>query len=119
MSRSNEEWIGKDDDQVPPPRVRLRVFETHDGRCYLCTRKIRVGEYWEADHVHAIINGGANRESNLRPACVNCCRNKTALDVAEKSKVATKRKKHILPRERPKSLWKRKINGQTVLRNSE
>lgn len=100
MSRSVAEWIGKTDNTPIPDRVRLRVFDKHDGRCYICTRKILAGEYWEADHVHALVNGGPNRESNLAPACCNCCRPKTAADVAEKSAVATKRKKHILPTEK-------------------
>lgn len=99
MARAVEEWIGKTDDTPVPDRVRLRVFDKHNGRCYICTRKILAGEYWEADHIHALVNGGPNRESNLAPACCNCCRPKTATDVAEKSAVATKRKKHILPHE--------------------
>lgn len=97
--RSVEEWEGKNDDQVPPPRVRIRVFERHHGRCYLCSRQIRAGQYWQCDHVVALINGGRNAESNLAPACRNCCYQKTAEDQAEKSDIADKRKKHILPRE--------------------
>lgn len=99
MSRSTEEWIGKTDDAVPPPRVRIRVFDAHGGCCYLCGRKISAGEYWQNDHITALCNGGANRENNLAPACRNCCYAKTAEDVAEKSAVADKRKKHILPKE--------------------
>lgn len=116
MSRTVEEWIGKDDDQTPPPRVRLRVFDTAGGRCHLCGRKIAAGEYWQCDHVTALVNGGDNRERNLRPACRNCCYRKTANDLAEKSDIADKRKKHVLPREKPKSIWKRKVSGETVRR---
>lgn len=99
MSRSVEEWIGRDDDAVPPPRVRLRIWDAFGGQCYLCRHKIRAGEYWQCDHVTALINGGANRESNLAPACRNCCYRKTAEDMSEKSDIADKRKKHILPKE--------------------
>ncbi len=95
MSRSTEEWIGKDDDAIPPPRVRLRVFDAAGGQCHLCSRKIAAGEYWQADHVIALVNGGDNREANLRPACRNCCYIKTAADVAEKSRVNRKRQKHL------------------------
>lgn len=100
MTRSVEEWKGKDDDTPVPPRVRLRVFDRYDGRCYICTRKIRAGEYWETDHVKALINGGENREQNLAPACCNCCKPKTARDQAEKSDTYEKKRKHLLPRER-------------------
>lgn len=99
MSREVEEWVGRNDDAVPPPRVRLRVFDRFSGCCHLCSRPIRAGEYWECDHKVALINGGANREANLAPACSNCCKPKTARDVAEKSDIADKRKKHLLPRE--------------------
>jgi 5-methylcytosine-specific restriction protein A len=117
--RSVDEWIGKDDDAIPPPRVRIRVFDGAAGRCHLCGRKIGAGEYWQCDHVVAICNGGSNRESNLKPACRNCCYSKTAEDVAEKSDIADKRKKHILPK--PKSTlsnprWRKKLNGQVVPR---
>lgn len=106
MARTVEEWIGATDDQIPPPRVRLRVFDAHNGRCHCCTRKIRAGEYWECDHVIALINGGENREKNLAPACNNCCRSKTARDMAEKSDVADKRKAHVLPKERGRGFRK-------------
>lgn len=122
MTRSVPEWIGKTDDQVPDPRVRLRVLDRFHERCYLCTHKIRAGEYWECDHVVALCNGGENREANLAPACRSCCKPKTAADVVEKSKIATKRKGHVLPK--PLSRWgasrgsryKQKIGGGTVLR---
>lgn len=98
--RSVPEWIGANDDAVPPPRVRVRVFDRCGGRCHVCGRLIHAGEYWECDHVIALINGGENREKNLAPACCFCCKPKTAQDVAEKSAVYEKHKKHVLPRER-------------------
>lgn len=118
MARSTDEWIGKDDDAVPPPRVRIRVFDTANGRCHVCGRKITATEYWQADHIKALCNGGENRESNIAPACRNCCYRKTAEDVAEKAEVYAVRRKHILPRDKPKSKWKRKLNGQVVLREA-
>lgn len=120
--RTVEEWIGKTDDTAPPPRVRIRVFDNAGGRCYICGRKIAAGEYWQCDHVTALVNGGANREDNLRPACRNCCYRKTAEDVAEKSAVAETRKAFILPKPLSTfpggkgSRWKKKLNGQVVAR---
>jgi 5-methylcytosine-specific restriction protein A len=67
MSRSVPEWIGKTDDTPPPPRVRLRVFEAHNGKCHLTGRKIGPADQWDVDHVLALANGGENRESNLAP----------------------------------------------------
>lgn len=117
MTRSTEEWQGKTDDQTVPPRVRLRVFDAANGRCYLCKRKIGAGEYWQCDHVVALANGGSNRESNLLPACRNCCYAKTADDVSEKSRIALKRSKHLgIKPKRPWSNFKRKMDGSVVPR---
>ena len=102
MSRTVEEWIGKTDDSVPPPRVRLRVFEAHKGICHISGRKIMAGEKWELDHVVALINGGENRETNLAPALSFAHKIKTRADVAEKSKVARIRAKHLGIHPKPK-----------------
>lgn len=82
MARSTREWIGKTDDSVPPPYVRLRIFKTHNGVCNVSGVKIRSGEAWECDHIVALINGGKNCESNLAPVRVGPHREKTRADVA-------------------------------------
>ena len=95
MSRSVPEWIGKTSDTPIPPRVRLRIFEAHGGVCHLSGRRIQAGEPWDCDHVVALVNGGEHRESNLAPALRDKHREKTALDVREKSIVRRKRMKSI------------------------
>lgn len=88
-ARTLPEWIGTTPDAMPPPRVRLRVFDRYDGRCQCgCGRKIMAGEAWQPDHTIALVNGGENRESNLRPLLTEHHKNKTADDVAIKSKVS-------------------------------
>jgi 5-methylcytosine-specific restriction endonuclease McrA len=95
MTRSTLEWIGKDHDAPIPPRVRLRVFERHGGICHLSGRRIRAGEQWDVDHVLALVNGGEHRELNLAPALRDKHREKTASDVAEKSRNYRKRAAHL------------------------
>ncbi|MBN8968954.1 MAG: HNH endonuclease [Rhizobiales bacterium] len=95
MSRSVDEWIGKTDEAKIPPRVRLRVFERHNGVCHISGRRIRAGEPWECDHIVALVNGGEHRESNLAPALVDKHREKTKGDVAEKSRVRRKKSKML------------------------
>lgn len=95
MSRQVPEWIGRTPDSRPPPRVRLRIFQREDGRCYLSGRKIAPGDAWELEHKIAIINGGENRESNLFPALKDKHKEKTKADLAEKSHVADLAKSHI------------------------
>lgn len=124
MSRSVEIWRGKTDDTPVPPRVRLRVFEKHGGRCTICTRKIQPVESWTCEHVKALINGGENAEPNLGVTCKNCLPAKNAADVAEKARVYKVRSKHLglKPKAKHKipgskgTRWKKKISGEVVPR---
>lgn len=93
MARTVSEWIGKTDDHRAPGSVRDRII-ARDNRCHLCGLPVE-GKKWDLDHVKALINGGENRETNLRPSHIKCHKEKTALDVAEKAKVAAIRKKHL------------------------
>lgn len=97
MARSTDEWIGKNDDAKPPPRVCQRVFDRHNGICHFCRQPIqKPHQKHETDHVKALINGGENRESNLAPIHKKPCHEvKTAADVNTKSKVAKVRQKHL------------------------
>jgi 5-methylcytosine-specific restriction endonuclease McrA len=125
MSRSVQEWIGRSEDTPVPPRVRLRVFERDGGICQCgCDMVIFAGDKWETDHIVAVINGGENRESNLRTMLVKHHKAKTASDVAEKATVARKRMAHLglkrskgppMPGSR-RSRWKRKMDGTVVER---
>lgn len=95
MARAVEEWCGKSDDHRAPGKVRQRVFARDGGICHLCETEIQTGQKWDLDHVVALINGGENRETNLKPAHRKCHKDKTAADVAEKSRIAAIRGKHI------------------------
>lgn len=92
--RSVDEWEGKDDDTLPPPRVQLRVFTKHEGKCGVCGQKIMNSE-WELDHIIALAIGGKNAESNLQPVHFDCHKTKTAEDVGIKSKIYRIRAKHL------------------------
>lgn len=126
MGRSTQEWVGKTPDTPIPPRVKLRVFERFQGVCQETGRKIQAGEEWDCDHEIALINGGENREENLRPVLRKAHRAKTAKDVAQKAKNDRVRKKHLgihkskspLPGGKG-SKFKRKIGGSVVLRDED
>lgn len=118
--RTVPEWRGKTPDSAIPPRVRVRVFEAHGGRCAGCTRKIGPADKWDCDHIQALANGGQNREANLQPLCSWCHGDKTRADVAEKSVTYRKKSKH-LGLHKPKSRLthprlKRKMDGSVVKR---
>lgn len=125
MTRSTNEWIGRTPDTPAPPRVRLRVFERNGGICQCgCEMVIFAGDKWETDHTVAIINGGENRESNLRTLLVAHHKAKTAADVAEKAKIFRKRASHLgikrrkgppMPGSKASGV-KRKMDGTVVRR---
>lgn len=95
MSRAVPIWVGSTDDAKVPPRVRLRIFEREGGRCWISGRKIMPGDAWDLDHKVALINGGRHAEDNLFPAIRSAHREKTADDLALKSKVYRTRAKHL------------------------
>ena len=93
--RELPEWIGVPGGRIPP-RVRLRVFYRDSGICQCgCQRLIHAGEKWQTDHRIALVNGGENRESNLRTLLAKHHATKTKADVAEKSRVYRKQSKHL------------------------
>lgn len=73
----------------------------------MCGRVINpLRESWTCEHLVAIINGGANAEHNLDVTCSLCLPVKNGADVAEKSRIATKRKKHALTKQPSRSFRK-------------
>jgi 5-methylcytosine-specific restriction protein A len=123
LARSVPEWVGKTDDSPVPARVKLRVFLAFGGRCQCgCGRRIGPGEPWECDHTVALVNGGENRESNLRPLLAQHHKTVTVADLAEKSKVARTAKKHLGLKKRSRfpgsrdSAFKKKLDGTVVRR---
>ena len=115
MSRSIPEWIGKTPNTPVPPRVKVRVFEAYDGRCYLSGVKIQPGMKWEVEHKLALCLGGQNRENNLAPALVEAHKAKTAQDVGMKSKADRIRMKHLGLKNPSRGFrGHRKFNGDVV-----
>lgn len=93
--RSVPLWVGKTDDEAVPPRVRLRIFEKHGGRCHLSGRKIMPGEPWDLDHIKALWKGGTHSEDNLAPALRDKHREKSAAEQTEQAKADRTRAKHL------------------------
>lgn len=77
---------------------RAAFFEQHKGICYLCGMKVRAPhEKWEIEHIIAreIMGAGADDDSNLAVAHVDCHKAKTAQDKAAIAKSNRVRAKHI------------------------
>jgi 5-methylcytosine-specific restriction endonuclease McrA len=119
MARSVSEWIGKTDETPAPPRVKARIVLAQDGLC-ACGCGVKLGAYAEKtefDHEVALVNGGENRESNLRALRRSCHGAKSKADVAEKAKVARVRAKHLGIAPKKRKIPYRKFNGDAVWPN--
>lgn len=93
--RSVPEWHGATPDTRPPTKVRIRVFDAYEGRCYRTGRKIAAGEPWDLDHVKPLHLGGENRETNLAPISKAAHREKSAAELTVKAKTDRIRAKHL------------------------
>ena len=122
MPRTVPEWIGRNDDSMPPPNVRLRIFKAYGGICCIAKRKIQAGEPWDLHHVIPLWKGGENRESNLAPALRDKHRKVSAEESAGRAEERRKQKAHhgIKSKSRfPNSRdgkWKTRLDGTTVPR---
>ena len=65
-------------------QARAKLFLDAGGKCAICTRKIRIGEVWEADHVIALEVGGDN--SRWQVLCPFCHKAKSAADHKQAAK---------------------------------
>ncbi len=99
---------------------KAAVFQAHGGICHLCGEKIDgTRERWDLEHIIAIARGGADDESNVAPAHVDCHKPKTAEDRRLMAKEARVKAKHIGAKPQPKrrlpggkgSGWRAKVGG--------
>lgn len=59
-------------------KARVSIFTRANGICHLCGGKIMPGEAWDVSHEIPLALGGADDESNMRPAHRKCHRAWTA-----------------------------------------
>lgn len=69
------------------PMRKLALFEKAGGVCHLCGLKIN-GKGWDVEHVIPLALGGADDETNMRPAHKECHAPKTAEDFGRIANVA-------------------------------
>lgn len=104
--------------QTLSPLRRLAIFEAANGICYLCCNKISAGEKWEIDHIRALALHGVDATENMAPAHKDCHAPKTKADVADIARAKRRKAKHIGIKKRSQwqSKWRKKMNGEVVLR---
>ena len=100
---------------------KVAIFVAAKGICHLCGGYIH-GKPWDVEHVIPLAMGGADDETNMRPAHKACHAPKTAEDVADIARAKRREAKHLGIKKR--SAWhggrhsklKRKVSGEVVLR---
>ncbi len=120
--RSILEWVGRSPDSVPPPHVQLRVLLRQNRRCAITGRLKGKGEEFQCDHAIRLKDGGLNVESNLQMILVDAHKIKSAKERKAGKKVSKLQmkslglKQTISQRKAFQSKFKRKFNGEVVLR---
>lgn len=105
MSRTVDEWIGPNDDAMPPPRVKDRIRERQGNKCALTGIELRPGVKVEYDHIVPLWLGGANTESNLQAVSSDAHKRKTAAEAKVRAKCNRVRKRHLGIKSDKKSSW--------------
>lgn len=105
MSRTVDEWIGRNDDSIPPPRVKDRIRERQGNKCALTGVELRPGVKVEYDHIVPLWLGGANSESNLQAVVSEAHKRKTAAEAKVRAKCNRTRKAHLGIKSKKKSSW--------------
>lgn len=75
------------------PMQKLRIFEATAGRCHLCGLKIQ--RRWEVEHIVPLALGGADDETNMAPAHVDCHAGKSAKDRGDIARAKRRKAKHV------------------------
>lgn len=106
---------------------RRRIYDDANGICCLCNLPIKaeIGVLWILEHLTPLWLGGADDESNIRPAHQSCAIKKTCAEAPVKAKSDRVRAKYLGIKKPRKSSWgygkgdrrKKKITGEVVMRD--
>lgn len=83
---------------------RVRVFDAAKSLCHLCRLPIHIGEKWHVEHVKALWSGGADDETNMAPAHIDCHATKSKEEAAPRAKTTAQRANHVGAGTPPKSV---------------
>ena len=96
--------------------ARTRIFEAAKGVCCLCDQPILAsrGEKHIIEHIVPLWLGGADDESNMKPAHYGCAIEKTRKESPVKAKSDRVRARHLgIKKPRTITSWQ-KFNGDVV-----
>lgn len=73
---------------------RAAIFKAARGVCHICERRIQAGERWEVEHRIPLALGGADDDSNRRPAHEKCHAKKTRDDQSSIARAKRREARH-------------------------
>lgn len=94
MPRTVPEWIGRNDDAMPPKSVFDRLYAKQDGKDAITGIAFTPGDRICRDHIVPLIDGGENRESNLQLITEKTHKLKTAREAMERAKTRSVQHSH-------------------------
>lgn len=94
MPRSVKEWIGRNDDAMPPKSAFDRLYAKQGGKDAITGIEFAPGDRIVRDHIVPLIDGGENRESNLQLITEKTHKLKTAREAMERAKTRAVQHKH-------------------------
>lgn len=93
MPRAVREWVGKNDDAMPPRTVFDRLWILQGGKDAITGIPFTAKDKVVRDHKIPLIDGGKNRESNLQLITVETHAVKTADEAGRRAKERSVRSK--------------------------
>ena len=78
------------------------MFRKYGGKCHISGAKIGPKDAWHTEHIHALADGGENRESNLAPALIEPHKAKSKAEAAARKKADKAAKRHVGIKGQPK-----------------
>src|SRR5829696_4258989 len=97
------------------PRQRLKVWEAHGGKCWICETPIKGGEKWRDEHVRPLGLGGSNELSNRAPVHLSCAATKDKQDLPRIAK-AKRQKMKALGIKKPSASISSRPKGEKLLK---
>lgn len=121
MSRSVDEWIGRNDDVMPTDACKRRILDRQGWKCAISGTEFRDGVKAEFDHITPLWLGGENRESNLQALTRKAHQAKTRTEATVRAKVNANQIKRVCGKKKSSlsnPRFKKKMDGTVVDRRT-
>lgn len=111
MPRKNEEWIGRNDDAMPPRSVFDRLWDKQDGKDAITGVPFTSKDKVIRDHIVPLADGGENRESNLQLITADTHKTKTRVEATARAKARRNHERDRGYQRRPSQWAKQRLGN--------